>query len=239
MEEELFSIEASVERLASTILRLFGLEPPLEMPPPINLFDVIKKNYNQIILIILDNFGLFECVYYKPEFLITMAKAVILLNTTNPFSKNIINNIIYAGEKQNRFNLITHLNNNDIKTVMIGNQKDIEVFNENSETKITKNDTETFVQSIKFLNRTNFIWLHFLDFEKMYHTYNFQPPSTIAKKLITRTDRWILTLHKQLLPNSLILVVGNHGRVELDLKLEGKFKRLRGASVPIAVLIEK
>ncbi|MHA1409088.1 MAG: hypothetical protein ACTSQY_01995 [Candidatus Odinarchaeia archaeon] len=240
VEEELYTTEIKLNQLPATILNLFGLNNPA-IPKPADLTDVTAKRYQQIILILLDNFGLFECIYYKPKFLIVNSKAMILLDTTNPFSDNIINNIIFAdeGKKDGGFKLPVFLKEQNLTSVMIGGSGDIRKFDGMAKIVTTENDTQTYVQSIKVLNRYNFIWLHFLDFEKMYSKYNFQPPTTTAQKLITRTDNWILTLYKQLKTNSMMIIVGTHGKKEIEMGYEGHFKELRGASVPIAILIEK
>jgi hypothetical protein len=237
-QEDLFTTEANINQFPATILDMFNLKNS-NIPESVDLSDHIKKEYDQIILILLDNFGLFECIYYKPKFLIVNSKAMILLNSSNPFSKNMINNIIFANDSINSFNLPNFLNQNNLKTVMIGNKEDIITFEDVTKTIITENDTQTYVQSIKVLNRFNFIWLHFLDFDKMYSYYDFQPPTTTAQKLITRTDNWILTLYKQLKNNSMMIILGTHGRKQYDMGYKGHFAELRGASVPIAILIEK
>lgn len=236
-EDELLTSEADLNQLSSTVIELLHLKRNSLLPPPIKIFN--NSRCEQLIAVLLDNFGLFECVYYKPRFLITKVKALVLLNCHDPFTAGFISTLVYAGGNIPGFNLIKFLIDSGLKTRVIGDAEDASVFRETPNVTVTANDTETYVQAIKALNRFNFLWLHFLDFEKLYSEYKFQPPITIAQKLITRTDSWILTLYKQLKPNSLVLILGTHGKRMLDMGYQAHFRELRGASVPIAVFIEK
>ncbi|MEM2109734.1 MAG: hypothetical protein QW327_04525 [Candidatus Odinarchaeota archaeon] len=236
--DEFLTAEADLNQIPPTLITLLGLKKTEFLAEPIGIITENAK-CERIVVILLDNFGLFECVYYKPRFIITNVKAIVLLNSDDPFTKNVMTTIIRGGAGGNSFNLFNYIVNNGLKAQLIGCSNDIELLGTAFNTTITKDDTETYVQAIKLLNRVDLLWMHFLDFERLYSTYNFQPPITTAQKLITRTDKWILTLHKQLKENSLLIVIGTHGNRNMEMGYEEHYKRLRGASVPIAVFIEK
>ena len=80
--------------------------------------------------------------------------------------------------------------------------------------------------------------IHFLDFEKL-HRQKRATPEELIEKLIKRTDKWLLSLWKQMRKGTLMVVIGNHGRYRLDLEYSGKIAEWRKASVPIAVLAHK
>ncbi|WEU39979.1 MAG: hypothetical protein OdinLCB4_005785 [Candidatus Odinarchaeum yellowstonii] len=235
--EELVTVEADLNQISSTLIKLLGLKKVDGLADSIKVFSEIK--YERIVMVLLDNFGLFECVYYKPKFIIGNVKAVVLLNSNDPSTRNMVATILNGGLSNAGFNLLKYLAENNLKTSFIGCSADMDFLERGLPAVITKDDTETYVEAIKLLNRTDFLWIHFLDFERLYSTYKFQPPITIAQKLITRTDKWILTFHKQLKENSVLIVVGTHGNRRVEMGYEEYYEKLRGASVPIAVFIEK
>lgn len=236
--EDLVTVEADLNQLTSTIINLLGLKKVDGLADHIEIFSESTR-YDQIVMVLLDNFGLFECVYYKPKFIIANVKAIVLLNSNNPSTENIMATILNGGLAGTGFNLFNYLAENNLKTSFIGCSASMD-FLDGSLTRIpAKDDAETYVKAIKLLNRVNFLLLHFLDFEKLYSAYKSHPPITIAQKLITRTDKWILTVYKQLKENSALIVVGAPGNQKIDMGYEEYYEKLRGASVPIAVFIEK
>ncbi len=236
--EELITVEAELNQLPPTLIKLLGLR---EVDGLANYIKIFSENtrYDRIIMVLLDNFGLFECIYYKPQFIIRNVKAVVLLNSNNPSTKNMVATILNGGLQSDCFNLFNYFTENNLKTAFISSSAEIQFLENKLTTTVTKDDTETYVKAIKLLNRIDFLWLHFLDFERLYSTYKFHPPITIAQKLITRTDKWILTLYKQLKEKSALIIVGTHGSQQVEMGYEEYYEKLRGASVPIGVFIEK
>lgn len=236
-EEELPTFEGNMTQIPATISRLLGLNPPKKIPPPIR--GVEEFGSDHVILAIFDNFGLFECTYYKPKFLIKSSEAILVLNTEDPHTFNVLNEIVYGSTKKKKFHLMDFLTKGRKHATMIGRAEDLRMFVGKAEAKIAEDDMRTYIEAIKVINRVDFVWLHFLDFEAMYQKYNTRPPEEIAQKLITRTDNWILSLFKQAIPGTLLIVLGDHGRREIRIEYEGKYAKWREASVPIAIMMKK
>ena len=240
MSDDLPTINSSVTSLPSTILNLLGVDFPNELPQPIQMK---APPIERIILIMIDNFGLFEIVVHKPEFVISQSKALILLETQQPHSDKVIHQILHGSLEKKDFNLFEYLNQNSKSTLMIGNQEDLVAYAGNSKVIATKMDTNSYVEGSKWMNRVDFQWIHFLDFENLYQNpiYKRGAPENLIKRLIHRTDKWMLGMYKQAAPNSLIIIVGNHGRKEIPMTYEqnSKYAQWRKASTPIAVLCMK
>ena len=92
----------------------------------------------------------------------------------------------------------------------------------------------SMVESENTILKTRFENLH-----KQQQRLRQRTPEDLIEKLINRTDKWILSNYKQLRSNSLMIIIGDHGRVKLDLEYSGKIAQWREASVPIAILIRK
>ena len=103
-QEEMPTLEGNLAGLPATILQLLNTPVPNHLPPPItpivNLFKQ-KGKIDRIIINMIDNFGLFEITYYKPQFLISTADALLLLSTQNPYTLGMfhqrikLNKIVY------------------------------------------------------------------------------------------------------------------------------------------------
>lgn len=236
-EEELPTFEGNMTQIPATLSHLLGLKPPKKIPPPIIGIDEFRSD--RVILAIFDNFGLFECTYYKPKFLIKTSEAILVLNTEDPHTFNVLNEIVYGNARKKKFHLMDFLAKSKKDVTMIGRAEDLVTLMGKAKAKAAEDDMRTYIEAIKVINRMDFIWLHFLDFEAMYQKYSTQPPEEIAQKLITRTDNWILSLFKQAVPGTLLIVLGDHGRHEIQIRYEGKYARWREASVPIAILMKK
>ncbi len=61
--DDLPTFTGRAEQIPSSILRLFGLDPPNTIPLPIEGISIAP--IEQVVLVILDNFGLFEITMYK------------------------------------------------------------------------------------------------------------------------------------------------------------------------------
>ncbi len=84
--------------------------------------------------------------------------------------------------------------------------------------------------------------MHYLDFENLHkqqQQLKQRTPEDLIEKLLNRTDKWILSNYKQLRKNSLMIIIGDHGRAKLNLEYSGKIAQWREASVPIAIFIKK
>ena len=103
-------------------------------------------------------------------------------------------------------------------------------------------DMSTWVESAKAINNFDLTWMHYLDFENLHkqqQQLKQRTPEDLIEKLLNRTDKWILSNYKQLRKNSLMIIIGDHGRSKLKLEYAGKIQQWREASVPIAIFIRK
>ncbi|MHA1340406.1 MAG: hypothetical protein ACTSRZ_16865 [Promethearchaeota archaeon] len=237
---ELEHFEESLVALPATFLKLLSCEPPSFIPPPIDKIIAKFPEVHRIILVMIDNLGLFEITFYKPQFIIGNSNAMILLDTKNPYTLGVLHQLMFGGYEvePNGFHLLRELNKQGQNTVFIGRARDIARY-DGGTTSIKKDtDMATWVEAAKVINRYKFSLIHFLDFETLYRSKR-QTPEELIQKLITRTDKWVLSMYKQARKNSLFVIIGNHGRSKIDLNLQGKVAEWRQASVPVAVLIYK
>ena len=73
--DELPTFTGTSEQIPSTILKLLGLSPPDDIPPPIEGISI--DSVDQVVLVILDNFGLFEITMYNFR---GITKIIFILN---------------------------------------------------------------------------------------------------------------------------------------------------------------
>jgi len=245
MSENLPTYEALLPSLPATILKILGADAPSFIPSPIQpIADKFSGNVNRIIFIMLDNLGLFEITYYKPQFLIEKADAIILLSTKNPYTLGVMHQLLFGGfeyEPQG-FHLLRSLNNAGLETVMVGREKDLNRYKGNTTALSKDTDMATWIEAAKVINRFRFSLIHFLDFEQLYRSktrLKQDTPEELIEKLIKRTDKWLLSIYKQARSKTLMIILGNHGRYKIDLNYQGRIAEWRKASVPIGLLIYK
>jgi hypothetical protein len=244
--QEMPTLQAYLPNLTSTMLKLLNVQVPSFLPEPIadlaNPF--LTQGVDRIVLIVLDNFGLFEITYYKPEFLISKSNALVLLSTKNPYTLGMYHQLMFGGldYEPNGFHLLKYLAQCGKTSVFLGRERDVKRYDGGTTSLVQKTDMETWVSAAKVLNRYDFSVLHFLDFEDLYRTKQktgAQTPEELIDKLIKRTDKWLLSMHKQLRKKSLLLILGNHGRYKIDLNYSGKIGQWRAASVPLLLAMYK
>ena len=237
MSDDLPTISAPMTALPSTLLHIFGLQVPPELTPPIQMR---MPAVQRIVVVFIDNFGLLEIVVNKPEFVIKASKALIMLETTDPYAHSVLNQVIKGGSES--FNLFQYINQCQKSSLMIGKKEDLDLFAGGTKQVTSAQDTTTWVQASKVMNRIDFLWMNFLDFEKLYTNplYSRQPPENLVQKLIHRTDKWMLGMYKQAAAGTLLIITGNHGRKHVEMYDENtKYGQWRKASLPIAVLCLK
>ncbi len=234
-----------MNQLPATILRLLKVDPPLDiLSEPIPEILDLYPNIERISINLLDNFGLFEISYLKPEFMIANSEVMLLLSTRNPYTLGVLHQLIYGSFKkdENRFHLLKYLNDNGKKSCLVGRKKDIDRYDGGTKSVPKDSDMGTWVESAKTINNFELSWMHYLDFENLHkqqQRLKQRTPEDLIEKLINRTDKWILSNYKQLRKNSLMIIIGDHGRSKLDLEYSGKIAQWREASVPIAIFIKK
>ncbi len=241
---ELESYKCYLSQLPSTILKILGLEPPSFINEPVSEIIEHFKGIERIVINLIDNFGLFEITFLKPQFIITNSDALILLSTKNPYTLGFLHQIMFGGfeKKPNGFHLLREINNQGKKTIFIGRKKDLDRYDGGTKSIAKETDMSSWIEAAKVVNRFDLSWIHYLDFEALHRLHSKlrqQTPEVLLEKLINRTDKWILSTYKQLRKKSLMIILGDHGRFKMDLKYSGKIAQWRQASVPIAILIKK
>ncbi len=232
-------------QLPATILHLLGINPPTGIiPDPVKEIIEEYTGIERICINMIDNFGLFEITMYKPSFIITNSEIMALLSTKNPYTLGVFHQIIYGGFKvePSGFHLLKAINSNDKKSCFIARKKDIDRYNGDTPSTAKDTDMSTWVESAKVINNYDLSWMHYHDFENLYkqqQRLKQRTPEELIEKLILRTDKWILSNYKQLRNNSLMIIIGDHGRSKLDLQYSGKIAQWREASVPVAIFIRK
>jgi hypothetical protein len=239
-------VEAYLPSLPATLLRLLNIEVPSFLPEPIKpLIDTFAPaGVDRIIINMIDNFGLFEITYYKPEFIISKSNATVLLSTKNPYTLGVFHQIMFGGfeYEPNGFHLLKYMQKMGKNPILIGRERDLKRYDGGAPSIAKASDMNTWIEAAKVINRYDLSWLHYLDFEELYRTRQksgVQTPEELIEKLIKRTDKWILSMYKQLRSKSLMLVIGDHGRYKIDLNYQGKIAQWRAASVPLLICLYK
>jgi len=234
-----------MSQLPATILKILGLTPPANtIPEPVQSILDLYEGIERISINMIDNFGLFEITYHKPQFMITNSEAMVLLSTKNPYTLGVFHQIMYGGfeVEPNGFHLLKHIEANGKKSCFVARQKDLERYDGGTHSVVKDTDMATWVESAKTINTFDLSLLHYHDFENLHkqqQRLRQRTPEDLIEKLILRTDKWILGNYKQLRNNSLMIILGTHGRSKLDLEYSEKIAQWREASVPVAIFIRK
>jgi len=242
---ELQTIKCYMNQLPATILKLLDIEPPHGIiPEGVQQILELYQGIERISINLIDNMGLFEITYMKPEFMIKQSEFMLLLSTKNPYTLGVLHQLIYGGfeVEPNGFHLLKAINTAGKTSCFIGRKKDIERYDGGTKSIAKDTDMSTWVESAKVINTHDLSWMHYLDFENLHkqqQQLRQRTPEDLIEKLINRTDKWILGNYKQLRSNSLMIIIGDHGRVKLSLDFSGKIAQWRQASVPIAIIIRK
>lgn len=222
----------------ATVIRLLGIEVPDGLFAP-NKELLSKFNPKAVVIIMIDNFGLFEAVVYKPEALIKNMEALALLETNDPYALPLIKRLLKGHRKD--FHLIKYAKDHGKATTVICREEDMEYCEfDPAYTVRPRDDMATYIESTKHIFKSELLYLHFLDFESLYAQYGHRtPPKTLLEKIVRRTDNWIKVLLRQARVGTLFIVIGNHGRHPVPLNYEGKLAEWRKANSPIAIMFQK
>ena len=109
---ELQTLKCYLNQLPATIIKLLGIEPPSNtIPEPVQSIVDMYQGIERIAVNAIDNFGLFELTYHKPQFMITNSQAMLLLSTKNPYTLGVLHQIMYGGFdfEPNGFHLLKYL----------------------------------------------------------------------------------------------------------------------------------
>jgi len=242
---ELQTLKCYMSQLPATILKILGLTPPANViPEPVQSVLDLYEGVERISINMIDNFGLFEITYHKPQFMITNSEAMLLLSTKNPYTLGVFHQIMFGGfeVEPNGFHLLKYIEANGKKSCIVARPKDLERYDGGTHSIAKDTDMATWVESAKTINTFDLSLMHYHDFDNLHkqqQRLKQRTPEDLIEKLILRTDKWILGNYKQLRGNSLMIILGTHGRSKLDLEYSGKIAQWREASVPVAIFIRK
>lgn len=231
-------VRTTAIEFSSTILGLLNLEIP-EGLYPANQELISKFNPKAVVMVAIDNFGLFEAVVYKPEALIKNMEALALLETDDPYALPLIKTLLQGPRSD--FHLIRHIKNSGKVIKIICRETDQTALGFDSSYTVTpRDDMATYIEATKHIFKSELLYLHFLDFESLYAQYGHRtPPKTLLEKIVRRTDNWIKVLLRQARDETLFIIIGNHGRHPVPLNYEGKLAEWRKANSPIAIMFQK
>ncbi|TFG28619.1 hypothetical protein EU527_17110 [Candidatus Thorarchaeota archaeon] len=231
-------VRTTAMEFPSTILGFLGLDIPEGLFPP-NQELVSKFNAKAVVMVVIDNFGLFEAVVYKPEALIKNMEALALIESEDPYAVPLIRMLLRGSLES--FHMINHVRNSGKVTKVICREQDMSDFGfDASYTVNPRDDMATYIESTKHIFKSELLYLHFLDFESLYAQYGHRtPPKTLLEKIVRRTDNWIKVLLRQARDDTLFIVIGNHGRHPVPLDYDGKLAEWRKANAPIAIMFQK
>jgi hypothetical protein len=229
------NIEGQMVQMPATILTQLALTTPNNLAPAINLSAF--KETQRVVLVHLDNFGLLEVALHKPQFLLKEAKMILTLDTEDGFATNVMAELTH-GNLNDGFHLYSYLVHHG-KTAVVVDRKNQKNHVGTATFHSADSDMRTYIETAKLLNRSDFLLIHFLDFDTLYKEHTSRPPLELAQKLLHRTDRWLLGFYKQARSNTLFLILGNQGQRDYGLKYEGKHQNWAQANVPICLTIYK
>ncbi len=218
---------------------MLDLTVPEGLPSPDDEI-VGRFSPKSIVMIMIDNFGLFEAVVYKPETMIKKMEALALLNTDDPYAIPLITTVLQGSQKTG-FHLLSYVKRHGKFTRAICHKDDVGTFDFETEYTIpVHNDMNAYIESTKYIFRSELLYIHFLDFESLYAQYGHRtPPQTLLEKIVRRTDNWVKVLMRQARDDTLFVIIGNHGRTPIPLEYEGKLVEWRKANAPIAIMFQK
>jgi len=231
-------VRTTAVEFPSTILGFLGIAVPDGLSPP-NQELLDKFNAKAVVMVVIDNFGLFEAVVYKPEALIKNMEALAVIETDDPYAVPLINMLLHGPHPD--FHLINHVKSSGKVTRVICREQDMTNFSfAPGYTVNPRDDMATYIESTKQIVKSELLYMHFLDFESLYAQYGHRtPPKTLLEKIVRRTDNWIKVLYRQARKDTLFIIVGNHGRHPIPLDYEGKLAEWRKANAPIAIMFQK
>jgi len=231
-----FSIKA--DQLPSIILKLLDIMKPYHLPA-VDEIPKPDKSIDQVILVIIDNFSLFEVITYQPPFLIKNLDNLLLINTedkSSSLSGPMLKSMFYSKESLT-FNLLEALHMSGKHVKAIAREEDLlNITSDKSLFFAEESDVNIYVKAIKAINRHDLLVLHFSDFDEMYERYSMNPPDEIASKIMRRTDKWLSLFSQQSIDGTVLLVIGNDGKKPIELNLTGRAAAWKRANLPIGFI---
>ncbi len=226
-------------QIPSIIMKLLGIEKPYYLPS-VEEIELPAASIDQVILVIIDNFSLFEVITYQPEWMIKNLDNLLLIETETK-SKSLAGPMLestFSCKDNLTFNLVSSLNFNGKGVKVIAREEDIpKITTDPSLAIVEESDVNIYVKGMKAVNRNDLLILHFADFDEMYTRYSMNPPEEVASKIMRRTDKWLSLYAKQSIKGTAILVIGNDGKKPIEMNLKGRAAEWKRANLPIGFIL--
>ncbi|MFW9923198.1 MAG: hypothetical protein ACFFDW_07940 [Candidatus Thorarchaeota archaeon] len=232
------SFTITAEQIPAIILKLFNLPRPFYIPE-VKDFSIGNKSIDQVILVIIDNFSLYEVITYQPEFMIKNLDTLFLIETESKAQSLSIPMLesTFFSKNSLTFNLISSLHGNGKQVKVLAREEDIPKITNNSTLALSeKSDVDIYVQGLKAVNRNELLVLHFADFDEMYVRYSMNPPEDVASKVMRRTDKWLSLFWQQSIDGTALVVIGNDGKKPIQMNLAGRAAEWKRANMPIGFI---
>ncbi len=231
-----FSITA--EQIPSILFKLLGVGRPFYLPS-VDAIDMPEGPIDQVILVIIDNFSLYEIITYQPAWMIQNLENLLLIEAESKqksLSGPMMKSTFFSKDSLT-FNLVSVLDSNGKHVKVVAREEDLPNITEDSSLASTeKTDVNIYVKGIKAINRNDLLVLHFADFDEMYERYSMNPPEEIASKIMRRTDKWLNLIWQQSIDGTILVVIGNDGKKPLKMNLQGRAAEWKRANMPIGFI---
>jgi len=233
-------ILGNIAHIPSIVCQILNIPVPEELPT-LKVPDRFL-GAPQLVMIVLDNFGLFEITNFQPEFLIVLYDQLILLEASSGDAESVINAILTGKETgESGIEFFHDVSRHGRSVHVIGREKNFSACNRQDVMfSPVDADAKAYTQAIRSLNRINLILVEFSDLDLTYARYaDVHPPAEIVRKMLGRTSNWLKIIHKQAAKDTVFLVLGNQGTTQtksLSYGLEGRRADWRRANIPIGLL---
>ncbi|MFX1251995.1 MAG: hypothetical protein ACFFCZ_10335 [Promethearchaeota archaeon] len=235
-DEEIYG---EMKQIPDLVCRLLRVDSPFNSPP-LQLPSQYSSTH-QVVIISIDNFGLFEVVNFKPDFLVHLYQHLLLLETPHPDCDSVLNSVI-TGETAG-FNLFRYLNAYGLKVFVAGRDKLVSYVPAGVDSLKAESDMQAYINSTKNLNRNALLFIQFSDLGTLAAQYSsIRTPDQIVSQTLDRTSNWLKILYNQATPQTTFFIIGNQGTKsteKLDYGLDQQKQRQRRANLPIALVSMK
>ncbi|MEX2720933.1 MAG: hypothetical protein Q6362_005880 [Candidatus Wukongarchaeota archaeon] len=222
----------------ATIEQWLGADFPDFLPSPVYLPESLSYRSNRVVIALVENLGLFELTFFRPQFLIKSFEILFMVDAERPFTMPLSQEIITGSREPTTFNLFTDLRRKERSSLLIGRDWFVRVFTGESESIAVNDDLQAFTEAHENINDFALSFVIFSDFEDLYATSG-RPPLDISREVVNRSSSWVSLLWEKSLAGTIFLVIGSLGKSGLDYGLMGRLAEWKESSIPIALVAQK
>jgi len=221
-----------------TIEQWLGAELPDFLQSPVYLPESLRYSSNRVVIALIENFGLFELTFFRPQFLIKTFEILFMIDAERPFTMPLSQEIITGSKEPTIFNIFTDLRQKERSSLLIARDWFVRVFSGESESIMVNDDLQAFTETHENINNFALNFVVFSDFEDLYATSG-RPPLDVAREVVNRSSSWISLLWEKAIAGTIFLVIGSLGKSGLDYGLTGRLAGGKESSIPIALVAQK